>query len=86
MVGRPRWELCCAAGQGYRDSVLPPGVTRRVAVEAGMEQGWHKYIGRGGGFVGMRGFGASAPYAQLMEHFGLTAESVVMHAKALLGK
>jgi transketolase len=59
-------------------------VTARVGVEAGVEQGWHKYIGSGGRFVGMRGFGASAPYKHLFEHFGITADSVVAEAKAAL--
>ena len=66
--------------------MLPPDVTRRVAVEAGVEMGWQKYAGRCGKIVAMRGFGASAPYSELMEHFGLTAENVVAQAKALLGK
>mgnify|MGYP001033190721 CR=1 FL=1 len=85
VVSMPCWELFDAQPAEYRDSVLPPGVTCRVAVEAGIEQGWHKYIGRGGRFVGMRSFGASAPYHRLYEHFGITVENVVAEAKAALG-
>jgi transketolase len=84
VVSMPSWELFDAQDQAYQESVLPPEVTRRVAVEAGMEQGWHKYIGRCGAFVGVGGFGASAPYAELMEHFGLTVENVTARARSLL--
>ena len=56
----------------------------RVAVEAAVRQGWDKYIGAGGGFVGMAGFGASAPAEQLYPHFGITAEAVAAAAKRLL--
>jgi transketolase len=66
--------------------VLPPKVTARVAVEAGVRQGWDAYIGRCGRFVGLTGFGASAPAGQLMKHFGLTAENVAAQARAALGK
>jgi transketolase len=84
VVSMPSWELFDAQPVEYRDSVLPPGVTCRVAVEAGIEQGWHKYIGCSGRFVGMRSFGASAPYKQLYEHFGITVDNVVAEAKAAL--
>jgi transketolase len=83
-VSMPCWELFDAQPQEYRDSVLPPGVTARVAVEAGVEQGWSKYLGCSGGFVGMRSFGASAPYKHLYEHFGITVDNVVAQAKAAL--
>jgi transketolase len=82
VVSMPSWELFDAQPAEYRDSVLPPHVTARVAVEAGVELGWHKYTGAGGRFVGMHGFGASAPYKQLYEHFGITVDKVVAEAKA----
>ena len=85
MVSMPSWELFDRQTEEYRESVLPPGVTGRVAVEAGVELGWHKYIGTGGRFVGMRGFGASAPFKQLFEHFGITTDKVVAEAKAVIG-
>jgi transketolase len=56
----------------------------RVAVEAGIRMGWDKYLGIKGGFVGMNGFGASAPIEQLYKHFGITAEAVVAAAKQRL--
>ncbi len=84
VVSMPSWELFDAQPAEYRDSVLPPGVTCRLAVEASVEQGWHKYIGCSGRFVGMRSYGASAPYKQLYEHFGITVQNVVAEAKAAL--
>ncbi len=83
VVSLPCWELFDAQPAEYCDAVLPPAVTRRVAVELGIAQGWEKYIGPGGAFVGMRGFGASAPVGVLLKHFGVTAESVVAAAKSL---
>ena len=85
VVSMPSWELFDAQPAEYRRSVLPPEVTARVAVEAGVEQGWGKYIGISGRFVGMRTFGASAPFKHLYEHFGITVENVVTQAKAALG-
>ena len=81
VVSMPSWELFEDQPKDYQDSVLPPEITARVAVEAGIEQGWSKYASR---FVGMKGFGASAPYSQLFEHFGITADAVVAEAKAAL--
>jgi hypothetical protein len=76
LVSMPCWEWFDEQDQAYRDSVLPPGVTARVAVEAGIEQGWQKYLGPRGRFVGMSSFGASAPYGALYKHFGITPERV----------
>ena len=84
VVSLPCWELFDEQDQAYRDSVLSPGVTGRVAVEAGIQQGWERYIGTAGRFVGMSSFGASAPAKQLYEHFGITAENVVAAVKAML--
>ena len=81
VVSMPSWELFEDQPEEYRNSVLPPEITARVAVEAGIEQGWSRYASR---FIGMKGFGASAPYAQLFEHFGITADAVVAEAKAAL--
>ncbi|MBN2477014.1 MAG: transketolase, partial [Pirellulales bacterium] len=82
VVSLPCWELFDAQEPEYRDSVLPPEVTARVAVELGVEQGWGKYIGADGRFIGMGGFGASAPAGVLLKHFGFTAENVGAVAKA----
>ncbi|MEX2186110.1 MAG: transketolase [Pirellulales bacterium] len=84
VVSLPCWELFDEQDAAYRESVLPPSVTARVAVEAGIEQGWHKYLGDRGRFVGMTSFGASSPAGELYKHFGITAEHIVEQAKAAL--
>jgi transketolase len=86
VVSLPCWELFEAQSQSYRQSVLPDDVTVRVAVEAGVRFGWDRYIGRCGRFVGMTGFGASAPEPILYKHFGITAENVALQARELLGR
>jgi len=83
VVSMPCWELFDLQDDAYRQQVLGPG-TVRVAVEAAVRMGWDKYIRNHGGFVGMQGFGASAPADQLFEHFGITAENVVKQVKARL--
>jgi transketolase len=76
VVSMPAMSLFDAQQAGYRASVLPEALPR-VAVEAGVRQGWDKYIGIDGGFVGLGGFGASAPYKVLYERFGVTPDAVV---------
>ena len=83
VVSMPCWELFDEQDAAYRDAVLGPG-TARVAVEAAVAQGWERYLGDGGGFVGMQSFGASAPAGQLYQHFGITPENVVAAVKARL--
>ena len=80
VVSVPCWELFDAQDASYREAVLGPG-TVRVAVEAAIRMGWDRYIGPDGGFVGMDGFGASAPAGDLYKHFGITAEAVVAQVK-----
>ncbi|MBU4270757.1 MAG: transketolase [Planctomycetes bacterium] len=77
VVSMPCWELFDVQPAEYREAVLPPEVTRRVAVELGVRQGWEKYIGPSGTFIGMSTFGASAPACTLLEHFGITVENIV---------
>jgi transketolase len=84
VVSLPSFELFNEQPAKYRDEVLPPGVTARVAVEAGIRQCWDKYLGREGGFVGLDEFGASAPYEDIYKHRGVTAEAVVEKARKLL--
>jgi len=84
VVSIPCWELFDEQEADYRDAVLPPEVVARVGVEAGIEQGWRKYLGTAGRFVGLDDFGASAPAGVLMEHFGLTVENVVAVAKDIV--
>jgi transketolase len=86
VVSMPCWELFDEQDEKYRASVLPPSVTARLAVEAGVEQGWEKYLGLQGGFVGMTTYGASAPAKDLFEHFGFTVDNVVAQAKKLLAR
>jgi len=86
VVSMPCWELFEKQSKEYRDSVILPDVKARVAVEAGVELGWHKWIGDRGIFIGMHSFGASAPYKVCFEKFGITADAVVAAAKKLLGK
>jgi len=83
VVSMPCWELFEQQSRQYKDSVLPPAVKARVAIEAGIEQGWHKYIGSSGTFIGMSSFGASAPAKICFEKFGITVENVVSAAKEL---
>jgi transketolase len=85
VVSMPCWELFAAQPQSYRDSVLPPAVSARVAVEAASPFGWERWIGTGGRFIGMHGFGASAPSEELYPHFGITVDKVVAAARELLG-
>jgi len=86
VVSMPSWEIFERQPQSYRDSVLPPTVTARVAVEAGVPLGWHKYVGPAGDVVGMTRFGASAPGPVVFEKFGFTPENVAARALRLLGK
>ena len=82
----PSFELFDEQDEAYKQSVLPDGVRARVAVEAGAELGWHKYVGLDGAVVCMHGFGASAPYKVLFEKFGFTAENVAATAMDVLAK
>ncbi len=84
VVSMPCWSLFEAQPQSYREQVLGAGAVR-VAVEAATGFGWERWVGDGGGFVGMKGFGASAPAGDLYKHFGITADAVVTAVKARLG-
>lgn len=83
VVSMPCWELFDQQDESYQREVRGPG-TVRVAVEAAVRMGWDKYIRNHGGFVGMDGFGASAPAGELFKHFGITAENVVAKVKERL--
>ena len=84
VVSLPCWELFDRQTAKYRRSVLGPARLPKVAVEAASPFGWERYLGSKGAFVGMSGFGASAPYADLYRHFGITPEAVAAAAKKLL--
>jgi transketolase len=86
VVSMPSWELFDAQPQDYREYVLPPSVRRRLAVEAALPLGWHRYIGDGGDVIAVERFGASAPGNIVMEKFGFTVDHVVERALALVEK
>ncbi|MDO5113746.1 MAG: transketolase [Planctomycetia bacterium] len=81
VVSVPSMELFAMQSPEYQESVLPKSCTKRVAVEAGIEQGWRKWLGFEGIFIGMSDFGASAPYAELYSHFGITTDAIVTAAQ-----
>jgi transketolase len=84
VVALPSWELFDRQPQKYRETVLPPAVKVRIAVEAGSKLGWEHYVGLEGAIIGMEGFGASAPAPVLYEKFGITVAAIVKTAKGLL--
>ena len=86
VVAMPCVEWFDAEDQAYRDSVLPPGVTARVSVEAGIALGWHRFVGDQGESVSIEHFGASADYKTLFEKFGITPAAVVAAADRVLAK
>ena len=83
-VSMPSWDLFDAQPRSYRDEVLPPDVPARLAVELGVAQGWHRYVGDGGDMLGVERFGASAPAEVLLREYGFTVEAVVARARGLL--
>ncbi len=86
VVSMPSWDIFEDQPQAYRDSVLPPKITARVAVEQGSVLGWERYVGVSGKVIGMKTFGASAPLKELQRKFGFEPERVVAVAKELLGR
>jgi transketolase len=86
VVSMPSWDLFDRQPQEYRDSVLPPSVKARVAVEQGSTLGWERYVGDSGRVIGMRTFGASAPLKELQRRFGFAPDRVVATAKEVLGR
>jgi transketolase len=77
VVSMPSWELFERQPKEYRDAVLPPSVTARVAIEQASTFGWERYVGAAGAIVGMSTFGASAPLKELQTKFGFTPERIV---------
>jgi transketolase len=86
VVSMPSWDIFEHQTQEYRDSVLPPAVRARVAVEQASTFGWERYVGSEGRVIGMKTFGASAPLKALQEKFGFEPDRVAAAAKELLGK
>jgi transketolase len=83
VVAMPSWDLFEEQARPYRESVLPPSVTKRLAVEAGVRFGWDRYVGPAGATITMPGFGASAPFQRLAEEFGFTVANVLKVARTL---
>src|SRR5262245_5722802 len=86
VVSMPSWEIFDHQTEEYRNSVLPPNVTARVAVEEASTLGWERYVGPSGQMIGMRTFGASAPLKELQRKFGFEPDQVVTAAKQQLGR
>jgi transketolase len=83
-VSFPSWELFREQSKSYRDEVMPPDVKNRVAIEAGSPLGWREWVGDKGEIIGINRFGASAPYQEIYENYGLTAEEIIKKVKKLL--
>jgi len=86
VVSMPSWDIFEHQSKEYRDSVLPPNVTARVAVEQASTFGWERYLGQQGRIIGMKTFGASAPLKELQRKFGFQPDQVLAAAKELLGR
>ncbi|HUC99833.1 MAG TPA: transketolase C-terminal domain-containing protein, partial [Candidatus Polarisedimenticolaceae bacterium] len=86
VVSMPSWEIFDDQPQDYREFVLPPDIVARLAVEAALPLGWHRYVGDRGAVLAIERFGASAPGNIVMEKFGFTVDHVVERARALVGK
>jgi len=84
VVSMPSWDIFELQSAEYRDSVLPPHVTRRIAIEQASTFGWERYVGAHGRILGMKTFGASAPLKELQKKYGFQPENLVAAAKALL--
>ena len=84
LVSFPSWELFGEQDAAYQNAVLPPEITARLAVEAGVTMGWHRWVGSQGRVLGIDRFGASAPAATVFEKLGFTVENVVKIAEELL--
>ena len=81
VVSMPSWDIFEHQSQEYRDSVLPPSVRARVAIEQASAFGWERYVGQSGRIIAMQTFGASAPLKALMTEYGFTVDNVVAAAR-----
>jgi transketolase len=86
VVSMPSWDIFDDQSQKYRDSVLPPDVKARLAIEQASTFGWERFVGTSGRVIGMKTFGASAPLKELQKKFGFEPDRVVATAKELLGR
>ena len=86
LVSFPSWELFEEQSDAYRNSILPPDVKARLAVEAGRSQGWERWVGDKGAVIAVETFGASAPNEVIFEKYGFTVENVIKHVRGLIGQ
>ncbi|HTH56749.1 MAG TPA: transketolase [Cyclobacteriaceae bacterium] len=86
LVSMPSWELFETLSKEYQEEIFPPSARTRIAVEAGVAQGWHRYVGEQGEVISIDTFGASAPGDVMMKEFGFTVENICVHALELLEK
>ena len=86
VVSMPSENIFEQQDQAYRDSVLPPGIRRRLAVEAGAPMSWYRWVGLDGDVIGMTTYGASGKSEDVMKHFGFTVDNVVERALKLLAR
>jgi len=86
VVSMPSWDLFEKQPPSYREAVLPPAVTARLAIEAASPFGWERYVGPQGAVIGINRFGESAPYKVIAEHLGFTPANVIEHVHRLLGR
>jgi transketolase len=84
LVSFPSWELFEKQDDAYRQDVLPSGTTARIAIEAGSSMGWSKWVGDSGVVIGINKFGASAPYKEIYQNYGLTTENLIETANEIL--
>jgi transketolase len=84
VVSMPSWELFSAQAQSYRDEVLPPSITARLAVEAASPLGWERWVGQHGEVLGLDRFGASAPYTDIYEHLNFTPQFIAQRARDIV--
>jgi transketolase len=84
LISFPSWELFMSQDEEYRLEVLPPNVKARIAIEAGSPMGWKKWVGDRGVVIGIDTFGASAPFEEIYQNYGLTVDSIIENAKTLM--
>ena len=85
IVSFPSWELFSKQDQDYQEAVLPPSVTPRISVEAGVTLGWERWVGTSGRMIGVDQYGTSAPYQTIFQNYGLTIENIVKQSLELIG-
>jgi len=86
VVSMPSWDLFEKQSREYRDSVLPPQITKRISVEQASTMGWSQYVGSAGKTIGMTTYGASAPLKDVLKKFGFTPDAVLAAAREMLNK